>query len=100
MRLRAKQRHRFYHRSSRTLYMFSEGEEKELPDELAHMLLAAHPDKFEMAGGDEVEGSSEERVVVASVEEAPQDGMVRRGRRSVRQAHDAGARNQGQGVSN
>ena len=84
MRLRARQQHRYYHRASRSLYMFAEGEEKEVPDEVGRTLLDAHPGKFAFAGAREAEGYGEAgnvEPVVAAVEEAPQDRIMRRRRR-------------------
>ena len=84
MRLRARQQHRYYHRASRSLYLFAKGEEKEVPDEVGRTLLDAHPDKFAFAGTREAEGHGEAgnvEPVVAAVENAPQDRMVRRRRR-------------------
>ena len=84
MRLRAHQSHRYYHRASRLLYLFATGEEKNVPDDVARLLLESHPQKFSLVGtgGPNMAESGGPGVepLVAAVEDAPQDRMVRRRR--------------------
>ena len=79
MKLRASQPHRYFHRATGVLYPFTAGEEKEVPDEVGYLLLSAYPERFNQIV-EEVGAVAD--PLVAAVEEAPGDTMVRRSRRN------------------
>ena len=78
---RSRVTHRYEDRRERVVYVIPPGQVKEVPDELATTLLAAHPDKLYDAG-DERMTAGDNRMIESPEPERPPRRPLRRKPRS------------------